>query len=136
MAERVLIVEDSADDAELAARALRDGGLAIEAQIVATEPELRAVLPAFAPEVILSDWALPGFSGAAAVAIAHAWDPSVPCILVSGTLGEELVVEALHTGATDYVLKQRIDALLPAVRRALAETAERRGRARLEAELA
>jgi PAS domain S-box-containing protein len=133
---RVLVVEDSADDAELATRALRDGGLVVAARIVATAPELRAVLPEFAPELILSDWALPGFSGAAAVAIAHAWDSNVPCILVSGTLGEELVVEALHTGATDYVLKQRLEALVPAVRRALAEAAERREHARLEAELA
>ncbi len=133
---RVLVVEDSADDAELATRALRDGGLVVEARIVATEPALRAVLPEFAPELILSDWALPGFSGAAAVAIAHAWDPAVPCILVSGTLGEELAVEALRSGATDYVLKQRLTALGPAVRRALAEAAERRERGRLEAELA
>ena len=133
---RILIVEDSADDAELAAHALRDGGLAIETQLVATEPELRAVLRTFAPDLILSDWAMPGFSGAAAVAIAHAWDPAVPCILVSGTLGEELVVEALHSGATDYVLKQRLEALGPAVRRALAEAAARRERTRLEAELA
>ncbi len=136
LAIRVLIVEDSTDDAELATRALRDGGLVVEARIVATEPDLRAALPAFSPELILSDWALPGFSGAAAVAIAHAWDPSVPCILVSGTLGEELVVEALHTGATDYVLKPRLEALGPAARRALSEAAERRDRTRLEAELA
>ena len=70
------------------------------------------------------------------MAIAHAWDPAVPCILVSGTLGEELAVEALRSGATDYVLKQRLTALGPAVRRALAEAAERRERGRLEAELA
>ena len=104
---------------------------------MATEAELRAVLPEFAPELILSDWALPGFSGAAAVAIAHAWDPAVPCILVSGTLGEELAVEALHTGATDYVLKQRLEALVPAVRRALARGGRNGGSARrLQAELA
>ena len=133
---RTLLVEDSADDAELIVRRLREGGLAIEVQVVADEGELRAALAAFSPELILSDWALPGFSGADAVAITYAWDPAVPCILVSGTLGEELVVEALHSGATDYVLKQRLEALVPAVRRALAEAAERRDRARLEAELA
>ena len=60
----------------------------------------------------------------------------MPSILVSGTLGEELVVEALHTGATDYVLKPRLEALGPAARRALSEAAERRDRTRLEAELA
>jgi PAS domain S-box-containing protein len=132
---RVLLVEDSADDAELVARTLRDEGLAFEPQVVATEAAFRAALPGFVPDLVLADWALPGFSGAAAVSLAHDWDPAVPCILVSGTLGEELVIEALRTGATDYVLKQRLPALVPAVRRALAEAAARREQARLEAEL-
>ena len=114
---RVLLVEDAPDDAELIVRALREGGLAIEARVVASEAELLAALPAFAPEVVLSDWKLPGFSGEAAVAAAHAWDPAVPVILVSGTAGEDLVVKALHSGATDYVLKSHLEALLPAVRR-------------------
>jgi PAS domain S-box-containing protein len=132
---RVLLVEDSADDAELVTRALRGGGMAVEARVAAGEAAFRAELAAFSPELILADWRLPGFSGAAAVTIAHAWDPAVPCILVSGTLGEELVVEALRTGATDYILKQRLQGLVPAVRRALAEAAERGARIRLEAEL-
>lgn len=132
---RVLLVEDSADDAELVARALRDGGLEIDARVVASEAGLLAALPAFAPEVVLSDWKLPGFSGQAAVAAAHAWDPSVPVILVSGAPGEDLVVKALHSGATDYVLKRRLEALVPAVRRALAEGAATRERIRLRAEL-
>jgi PAS domain S-box-containing protein len=133
---RVLLVEDSADDAELVQWTLRAGGIAFEARQVASEAAFRAALEAFQPELILADWAMPGFSGGAAVAIAHARDPAVPCILVSGMLGEELVVEALRTGATDYVLKQRLGALVPAVRRALAEGAARRERARLEDELA
>ncbi len=133
---RTLLVDDSADDAELVLRRLRDGGLEIEPRLVAGEREFREELAGFSPQLILADWAMPAFSGAAAVAIAHDWDPSVPCILVSGTLGEELVVEALHAGATDYVLKQRLEALVPAVRRALAESAERRENARLGAELA
>ena len=121
---RVLLVEDSAEDAELVQRTLREGGIAIDSRLVASEARFRAGLEAFRPELILADWAMPGFSGGAAVAIAHAWDPAVPCILVSGTLGEELVVEALRSGATDYVLKQRLTALVPAVRRALAEGVE------------
>ncbi len=133
---RVLLVEDSADDAELIVRRLLDAGVAAATRLVTDEAGLRAELAAFSPELILADWSLPGFSGRAAVAIAHAWDPAVPCILVSGTLGEDLVVEALRTGATDYVLKQRLEALGPAVRRALAEAAEHRETTRLEAELA
>jgi CheY-like chemotaxis protein len=98
---RVLLVEDAADDAELVARALRDGGLEIDTRVVASEAELVAALPAFAPEVVLADWNLPNFSGAAAVVAIHHWDLAVPVILVSGTAGEELVVKALHSGATD-----------------------------------
>jgi len=133
---RVLLVEDCADDAELIERSLRESDFSIDVRVVTGEADFRASLAEFSPELVLSDWALPGFSGAAAVAIAHAWDQNVPCILVSGTLGEELVVEALRSGATDYVLKQRLEALAPAIRRALAEVAERREQARLTADLA
>jgi CheY-like chemotaxis protein len=132
---RVLLVEDNPDDAELIVRALREAGLEIDARVVATEAELLAALPAFVPEVVLSDWRLPGFSGEAAVAAAHAADPAVPVILISGTVGEDLVVKALHSGATDYVLKSRLEALVPAVRRALAEGAASREQIRLQAEL-
>ncbi len=69
------------------------------------------------------------------MAAAHAWDPSVPVILVSGTAGEDLVVKALQSGATDYVLKRRLEALVPAVERALAEGAATRERIKLEADL-
>ena len=133
---RVLLVEDSPDDAELVVRALPSGGLEAEVRVISTEAELLATLPEFAPEMILSDWTLPGFSGEGVVADAHAWDPVVPCILVSGTAGEELVVKALHSGATDYVLKSRLEALVPAIKRALAEVSGRREQIRLEAELA
>ena len=133
---RVLLVEDSSDDAELVVRALLAGGLEVEVRVIATEAELLATLPEFAPEMILCDWTLPGFSGEGVVADAHAWDPGVPCILVSGTAGEELVVKALQSGATDYVLKSRLEALVPAIKRALAEGSGRREQIRLEAELA
>ena len=102
---RILLVEDSPEDAELTERALREGGLAVELDVVDDEAGLRASLAAFVPEVLLIDWNLPAFSGASAVTIAREWDSLVPCILISGSVGEELVVEALRTGATDYVLK-------------------------------
>ena len=126
----VLLVEDSADDAELILRALRDGGLSIVARVVATEAEFRMSLKEL-PDVIISDWTLPAFSGAAALAIAHESAGTVPCILVSGTLGEDLVVAALQNGASGYVQKGRLEALAPAVRRALVDAATRRERARL-----
>jgi PAS domain S-box-containing protein len=127
---RVLLAEDLADDAELVLRTLRDGGLAIEPRVVATEAEFRLSLTP-RPDVVIVDWTLPGFSGAAALAIAHESSASVPCILISGTLGEDLVVAALRNGAVAYVPKNRLEALVPAVHRALAEAATRRERDRL-----
>ena len=135
-AVRVLIIEDSSLDAGLIVRILRRDGLDVETLVAAGEEAVRGSLPAFDPDVILADLAIPGFSGAAAVAIAREWNPIVPCILVSGALAEDLLAQALRIGATDYVPKARLDALAPAVRRALAEGDERRARAKLEAELA
>jgi len=132
---RILLVEDNETDAGLIARVLRREGLDVELLGAASEAMVRASLAAFAPDVILVDLTIPGFSGAAAVALARAWDPSVPCILVSGSLGEELLIQALRIGATDYVPKQHLEALAPATRRALAEGTERRARVQAEAEL-
>ena len=131
---RVLLVEDNPDDAELIVRALREAGLEIEARVTASEPELRAALADFGPDLALVDWSVPGFSGAAAVTIARERDPALPVILVSGTVGEQLVVHALRVGATDYVSKNRLEALAPAVRRALAEVEAGRQQVRLEAQ--
>ncbi len=127
---RVLLVEDSAEDTELVLRALRAGGLSIEPRVVATEAEFGPCL-SWAPDVIISDWKLPGFSGAAALAIAHESAPNVPCILISGTLGDDLVVAALRHDAVGYVPKGRLEALVPAVQQALAHAAAHRERDRL-----
>ena len=132
---RVLLVEDSADDAELVLRALRNGGLDVESRVVATEAELRSALTP-RPDVVVADWSLPGFSGAAALAIAHESAPTVPCILISGWLGEDLVVAALQNGAVAYVPKNRLEALVPAVHQALAGAEARRERDRLAAVVA
>lgn len=121
---RVLLVEDSADDVELVLRALREGGLSVELRAVATEAELRLSLTP-RPDLIIADWTLPGFSGAAALAIAHESAATVPCILISGTLGEELVVAALRNGAVAYVPKSHLEALVPAVHQALADAEAR-----------
>ena len=131
---QVLLVEDNLDDAELIARALRDGGLEIEARVVASEATLRAALAAWRPDLALVDWNVPGFSGAAAVTIARERDPALPVILVSGTVGDELVTHFLRVGATDYVAKGHLEALVPAVRRALEEATSRRERLRVGAE--
>jgi len=131
---RVLLAEDDPDDAELIVRAMREAGLAVEPRVVATEADLRAALASFAPHLALVDWNVPGFSGAAAVTIMRESDASVPVILVSGTVGEQLVAHALRVGATDYVSKRHLDALAPAVRRALAEGEAHGEQIRLEAQ--
>src|SRR5205823_6907154 len=77
------------------------------------------------PDLILSDYALPSFDGLAALAIAREKCPDVPFIFVTGTMGEEVAIETLNNGATDYVLKTRLSRLMPAVARALREAEDR-----------
>lgn len=76
-------------------------------------------------DLILSDYTMPGFDGVQALALAHARCPEIPFLFVSGTIGEDTAIEALKSGATDYVLKHRLMRLIPAVDRALRETAAR-----------
>ena len=123
---RVLLVEDSIADAELAIWRLRQGGYACTYQRVVTETEMRAALRAGLPDLILSDFSLPEFDGMSALAIARAEAPAVPFIFLSGTIGEERAIEALKRGAIDYVLKSNPKRLVPAVQRALEEAALRR----------
>ena len=85
-------------------------------------------------DMILSDFSLPAFDGLSAIEIARARWPDLPVILVSGTLGEEQAIDSLKSGATDYVLKERLSRLAPAVRRAMQEVEERAERRRLEAQ--
>ena len=128
---RILILEDRAADAELIERELRAAGLAFVAKIVATEPEFLAGLRD-APALILADYSLPGYDGLSALAAAQEQCPAAPFIFVSGSLGEEKAIGALHRGATDYVLKERLGRLGPAVRRALLEQEEKRKRQQAE----
>ena len=132
---RVLLTEDVAADAELEVRELRRAGLRVESLVVETEAAFRAALKDFAPDVILSDFSMPGFDGMAALAMARELTPSTPFVFVSGTIGEEYAIRALRSGATDYVLKTNLVRLPAAVERALAEARERRERSRTEAEL-
>jgi signal transduction histidine kinase/DNA-binding response OmpR family regulator len=131
---RILIVEDNALDTELAAAALDEAGIRYELRRVDSESAYTVELQT-PPDVILSDYMLPSFSGTAALRIAREMAPEVPFIFVSGALGEELAIELLKSGATDYVFKHRLARLAPAVERAVREAAERRDRARVEAGL-
>jgi PAS domain S-box-containing protein len=129
---RILLVEDSPEDVTLALRALRGIGRPLESRIVDNEPALRQALEGFHPDVVLSDFSMPGFSGQQALAIVHEFDPELPFIFVSGTIGEELAIEAMQRGASDYVLKDNLRRLQPAVERALRAAHERAERQRMQ----
>jgi diguanylate cyclase (GGDEF)-like protein/PAS domain S-box-containing protein len=129
---RILVVEDSPADAELAVRELRRAGLALDFRRVDTEDGFRRALDEYAPQVILSDFSMPGFGGLTALDLAREKLPDVPFVFVSGTIGEDRAVEAMRRGATDYVLKDRMNRLVPVIQRALEEARERAARRRAE----
>jgi PAS domain S-box-containing protein len=122
---KVLLVEDSPSDAELVLRSLRELPHDIDHARVSSEAGLRSALAAFAPDIILSDFSMPGFSGQQALVVARQEAAHVPFLFVSGTIGEELAIEALQRGALDYVLKDNLRRLPSAVERALRMNRER-----------
>jgi signal transduction histidine kinase/FixJ family two-component response regulator len=133
---RVLHLEDDARDTELVQATLEGEGIQSELTRVEREQDFLAALKRESLDLILADYTLPSFDGLSALRIAQQDSPDVPFIFVSGTLGEDVAIEALKTGATDYVLKTRLARLGPAVNRALREARERSDRKRAEALLA
>lgn len=133
---RVLLLEDNPDDAILIERELRTNGLAVRVERVDTKHAFGAALGAFEPDVILADYSLPAFDGLAALDMAREAAPHVPFLFVSGTIGEETAIDSLHRGAADYIIKDRLSRLTPAVRRAVQDAAERVERERLAFALA
>ena len=131
----ILLLEDDSADRELIRARLKNGGINCELKQVANSTDFLAELQNDNLDLILSDYALPQFDGISALKIAQEIRPDVPFILVSGVLGEERAIEALKDGATDYVLKQRLERLLPSVKRALRESQERRELQRAEESL-
>jgi signal transduction histidine kinase len=129
------MVEDNPLDVELATHALRGHGLDFALTCVETKSDFERKLAERSPDVILSDYALPTFDGLGALAIAKATAPDVPFIFVTGTMGEEVAILTLKTGATDYVLKNRLTRLGSAVQRALRESVERKERKQAEENL-
>ena len=124
----ILILEDVTTDAELLKYELSEAGISFVARCVATKSSFIKALNDFCPDLILSDYSLPSFDGLSALKMAREKCPEVPFIFVSGALGEELAIELLKQGATDYVLKNRLSRLVPAVSRALQEIEERNDR--------
>ena len=133
---RVLHLEDNLLDHELVRSALEDQLTPVPDFLQAEdEDSFRAALSEFRPHLILSDFSLPTYDGISAFQLAHSLAPHLPFIIVTGAMGEEVAVDTLRRGVTDYVLKQRLERLAPAVRRALAEFAERERRRLAEAEI-
>ncbi len=129
---RILILEDVPAHAELVEHELRKADFVFSARCVATRAAFLAALSDFDPDLILADYSLPSFDGITALSIAQEQCPETPFVFVSGALGEELAIETLKQGATDYVLKQRLSRLAPAVHRALREAEERAARRQAE----
>lgn len=132
---RILLVEDSPEDAELVSEQLLDAGLQADFERVDSAEEMYRALSEAAPDIVLSDLSMPGFSGYQALNILREMHPRVPFIFVSGTMGEETAVEALHKGANDYIIKHQPARLPSAVERAVREVRSERERLRVEDEL-
>jgi diguanylate cyclase (GGDEF)-like protein len=131
----ILHLEDTELDIELVSQTLRRAGIDCEITVVQTRDDFVSRLFDEKWDVILADYSLPAFDGLEALTIAAKISADTPFIFVTGTLGEDIVVESLKSGATDYVLKTSLRRLGSSVRRALSERAERRRREEAEAEL-
>jgi two-component system cell cycle sensor histidine kinase/response regulator CckA len=129
---RALILEDSETDCALLVRALRQGGYAVSHKRVDSPAAFAASLVEGAWDVVISDYSMPGFRGTEALAALREKGLDIPFIFVSGTIGEELAVEAMRVGAQDYVMKGNLARLLPAIRREIREASARQEHRRSE----
>jgi sigma-B regulation protein RsbU (phosphoserine phosphatase) len=131
----ILHLEDDPNDVALMQSLLEVEGIACVMTRVQNRDDFVSALERGGIDLIFSDFTLPAFDGASAIAVTRAGWPDLPIILVSGTLGEEKAIDSLKNGATDYVLKSRLSRLVPAVRRAMLEVEARAEHKRLEAHL-
>src|SRR5437867_3747460 len=132
---RLLLLEDNPHDAELICRTLTVQWPACEVVLVNNEPAFQTALQQQHFDLILSDYLVPGFHGLAALAAARSQCPDIPFIFISGAIDDQLAVQSLKAGATDYVLKDRPARLVPAIQRALIEAEACARRQKLNAQL-
>ncbi|WP_437881122.1 response regulator [Pseudomonas sp. LRF_L74] len=132
---KLLLIEDCSHDVELSVLTLERSGMLVEPVVAYDAPGVERALTEQAFDLVLSDFLLPGFSGAQALQIAQRLAPTTPFIFLSGMFGEQHAVDMMRQGAIDYVLKQNLDMLPKAVNRAMAEVRERRRRQKAEAAL-
>jgi len=132
---KVLIVEDSKDDAELLLHALRQAGYDPSAAQVQSAQAMRTQLGKKNWDLVISDYVVPGFGGLAALKVLQELEHEIPFIIVSGKIGEDVAIEALKSGANDYLLKDRLSRIGPAIDRALKDVAQRKKRKQAEQSL-
>src|SRR5438445_10546623 len=125
---KLLILEDNAFDAELEVGQLQAAGYDCDWLRVQTRDEFEACLDQPDFELILADYNLPSFDGLSALGLLNERGLEIPFVLISGTLGEERAIESVKAGATDYVMKERLERLAPVVTRALNDRLERASR--------
>jgi diguanylate cyclase (GGDEF)-like protein len=128
----VLLIEDSREDAERLVDVLVAGGYSVEVERVETRAALQAALARRAWDLVITDYVMPGLSGASVLRTVREHDADQPLVVVSGFPGEDLAVSAMKHGADDYVMKSELRRLVPAARRALLEAAARRERTRAD----
>jgi PAS domain S-box-containing protein len=131
--EKILIVDDSVNDADLMVRALRRGGHRLEFDRVDTADAMLTALAQRQWDIVIADYSMPRFNGIEALSLVKSANPDLPFILVSGAVGEEVAVQAMQAGAQDYILKGNLSRLPLAVERELREARARRARMRAEA---
>jgi PAS domain S-box-containing protein len=122
----ILIVEDSDDDAQLIVRELRRAGFIVDSERVETKADMQTALARRSWNIILSDYSMPRFSAMAALATLKASGQDIPFIVISGTIGEETAVTALKAGAHDFLVKDNLARLIPAIERELRDAQTRR----------
>jgi signal transduction histidine kinase/CheY-like chemotaxis protein len=127
---RILVVEDSEEDAFLLQRELRRGGFEVVSERVASAEAMAEALDRGPWDLVISDYVLPGFGGLEALALYHARGLDAPFLVVSGHIGEDIAVAAMKAGADDYLMKDRMARLVPAIERALSQADIRRAHRR------
>jgi two-component system, NarL family, sensor histidine kinase UhpB len=132
---KILIVEHDRSDIDLIQRELKKGDFNFVAEVVANEHDYTHALQSFKPNIILSDYSLPSFSGPEAFAIKQNLAPNTPFVFVSGTIGEENSIELIKNGVTDYALKDKLFTLNTKIKRALKESKEKQQKIKTEIEL-
>jgi diguanylate cyclase (GGDEF)-like protein len=132
---RVLFVEDSEDDLTLLLREMKKSGIELDYLCVDTEQSMQEALQNRKWDLIISDYVLPQFSGTKALEIIQKSGLDIPFLIVSGAIGEDLAVEAMKAGAHDYILKNNLKRLIPAVKREIKEATNRRHKKEIEAQL-